>query len=263
MQEKRFEKHPVFLNFKDPVLEEEFKRFHYAETRALLRIAFHFGGITLAGDIALTYFIAPQYLWSTFYLFSIFPPFYLLGLYVAGKGEYTGYDQWIISISLVVISTLMMIWLSLIAEKYSASYILLQEFGCLFVCFYVGRIRFVFAVITSLVFMSVYQGYLLVVVTDRGHFIALSYAAWLLEAIACYGGFIQEGMSRTVFTQQKIISEQREKLNREYQRSENLLHNILPHSIAERLKDEQTVIADHFDSITVLFADIVDFTVLS
>ncbi|MDU9048218.1 MAG: adenylate cyclase [Candidatus Electrothrix sp. Rat3] len=263
MQENRFEKHPIFLNLKNPALEEEFKRFHYTETRALLRIAFHFGGITLAGDTILTYFLVPQYVRATLYLFSFFLPFYFLGLYVAGKGEYTGYDQWIASISIFVIATLLMLWTPLISDKYSAVYILLQEFGCLFACFYVGRLRFVFAVMSSFVCMGVYQGYLLVAVTDRGHFFVLSYAAWLLEAIACYGGFIQEGMSRTVFTQQKIISQQRENLNREYQRSENLLHNILPHSIAERLKDEQTVIADHFDSITVLFADIVDFTVLS
>ena len=263
MQGNRFAKHPIFLNFKNPALEEEFKRFHYTETRLLIRIANHFGVITLVGNTALTYFIAPQYFWSIFYLFNIFTPFYFLGLYVTSKDKYTGYDQWVASMAFFVISTLMMSWLSLISDKHSASYILLQEFGCLFVCFYVGRLRFVFAVITSLVFMGVYQGYLLVAVADRGHFIVLTYAAWLLEAVACYGGFIQEGMSRTVFTQQKVISEQREKLNREYQRSESLLHNILPHSIAKRLKGEQSVIADHFDSITVLFADIVDFTVLS
>lgn len=263
MEQNRFEKHPIFLHFKNPALEEEFKRFHYAETRSLLRIAFHFGGIALAGDIALTYFIVPQYLWSTLYLFSIFSPFYFLGLYVAGKGEYTGYDQWISSISIFVIATLLMLWTPLISDKYSAVYILLQEFGCLFACFYVGRLRFVFAVMTSLLCMGVYQGYLIVAVADRGHFIILSYAAWLLEAMACYGGFVQEGMSRTVFTQQKVINDQRVKLSVEYQRSESLLHNILPHSIAERLKGERSIIADHFDDITVLFADLVDFTAIS
>ena len=233
MQENRFEKHPIFLNFKNPALEEEFKRFHYAETRLLIRIANHFGIITLLANTALTYFIAPQYFWPIFYLFNIFTPFYFLGHYVTSKDKYTGYDQWVASMSFFVISTLMMIWLSLISEKHSASYILLQEFGCLFVCFYVGRLRFIFAVITSLVFMGVYQGYLLVAVSDRGHFMVLSYAVWLLEAIACYGGFIQEGMSRTVFTQQKVINDQREKLSVEYERSESLLHNILPPEIGK------------------------------
>ncbi|MGB3694689.1 MAG: adenylate/guanylate cyclase domain-containing protein [Spirulinaceae cyanobacterium] len=47
------------------------------------------------------------------------------------------------------------------------------------------------------------------------------------------------------------------------QRSDKLLLNILPSSIAERLKQNQDNIADRFDSATVLFADLVDFTPLS
>jgi adenylate cyclase len=49
----------------------------------------------------------------------------------------------------------------------------------------------------------------------------------------------------------------------ERQRSEQLLLNVLPAPIAERLKRGQTTIADSFDEITVLFADIVEFTPLS
>jgi adenylate cyclase len=53
------------------------------------------------------------------------------------------------------------------------------------------------------------------------------------------------------------------KLELEQQKSERLLLNILPASIAERLKEDESVIADHFESTTVLFADIVGFTALS
>src|SRR5215216_902045 len=52
-------------------------------------------------------------------------------------------------------------------------------------------------------------------------------------------------------------------LDVERQRSERLLLNILPASIAARLKQSQGVIADGFPDVTVLFADIVDFTPLS
>ena len=53
--------------------------------------------------------------------------------------------------------------------------------------------------------------------------------------------------------------------------SERLLHNVLPHSIAERLKGRPEIatesftelIADSFTEVTVLFADIVQFTKLS
>jgi class 3 adenylate cyclase len=51
-----------------------------------------------------------------------------------------------------------------------------------------------------------------------------------------------------------------EKANRE---NERLLLNILPPSIADRLRGGETVIADRFDEMTVLFADCVGFTEIS
>ncbi len=51
-----------------------------------------------------------------------------------------------------------------------------------------------------------------------------------------------------------------EQANRE---NERLLLNILPPSIARRLRSGEMVIADRFDEMTVLFADVVGFTQLS
>ena len=45
-----------------------------------------------------------------------------------------------------------------------------------------------------------------------------------------------------------------------FARSDRLLLNVLPRSIAERLKRDPGVIADSHDAVTVLFADVVDFT---
>lgn len=45
--------------------------------------------------------------------------------------------------------------------------------------------------------------------------------------------------------------------------SERLLLNVLPHSVAERLKINSGIIADSFAEVSVLFADIVGFTKLS
>ena len=52
-------------------------------------------------------------------------------------------------------------------------------------------------------------------------------------------------------------------LTLEQARSEKLLLNILPKSIANRLKDNDMRIADSHDNVTILFADIVDFTKLT
>ena len=47
------------------------------------------------------------------------------------------------------------------------------------------------------------------------------------------------------------------------QENERLLLNILPEPIAQRLREGEPLIADRFDDVTLLFADIVDFTQLS
>ncbi|MBE9142716.1 adenylate/guanylate cyclase domain-containing protein [Planktothrix mougeotii] len=52
-------------------------------------------------------------------------------------------------------------------------------------------------------------------------------------------------------------------LQESQERSERLLLNILPATIAERLKTDTSAIAEQFDEVTILFADIVGFTPLS
>lgn len=49
----------------------------------------------------------------------------------------------------------------------------------------------------------------------------------------------------------------------ERSKSDALLLNILPPPIAQRLKEGETLIADHYNEVTILFADLVGFTSLS
>lgn len=52
-----------------------------------------------------------------------------------------------------------------------------------------------------------------------------------------------------------------DRLEREYQRSEDLLYNVLPETIASELKDRPgKTIARFHEAVTILFADIVEFT---
>jgi adenylate cyclase len=52
-------------------------------------------------------------------------------------------------------------------------------------------------------------------------------------------------------------------LREEQAKAENLLLNILPQSIADKLKTDTQRIADQFSSASILFADVVDFTPLA
>jgi guanylate cyclase len=60
-----------------------------------------------------------------------------------------------------------------------------------------------------------------------------------------------------VFTLLAVFAQQRQDAQ---DRAENLLLNILPRSIAEKLKAKPQTIADSFTSASILFADVADFT---
>jgi adenylate cyclase len=65
----------------------------------------------------------------------------------------------------------------------------------------------------------------------------------------------------TVWYALREIRRAQEAMEVEYDRSEALLANILPESIADRLKDPgRNIIADKYDDASVLFADIAGFT---
>jgi class 3 adenylate cyclase len=61
----------------------------------------------------------------------------------------------------------------------------------------------------------------------------------------------------------RALDEAHRLLLAEQERSEGLLLNVLPAPIADRLKQGEQVIADRFPEVTVLFADLVDFTASS
>ncbi len=85
----------------------------------------------------------------------------------------------------------------------------------------------------------------------------------LINARANYdeqGDFISyEGIVQDI-TERKLSEHA---LKAEQEKSENLLLNILPKAIVHQLKHGNNVIASRSDNVTILFADIVDFTTLS
>ena len=76
----------------------------------------------------------------------------------------------------------------------------------------------------------------------------------------CASVSVYEFDSLNLYGTDITAARQVERLNAE---NEALLLNILPRSIAERLRGGETVIADRFDDMAVLFADVVGFTELS
>jgi histidine kinase len=59
------------------------------------------------------------------------------------------------------------------------------------------------------------------------------------------------------------VKERTHELSKLYSENEMLLLNMLPSSIAKRLKSGETFIADSYENVSVIFVDIVNFTVIS
>jgi guanylate cyclase len=75
------------------------------------------------------------------------------------------------------------------------------------------------------------------------------------------------GVTVSAYVTLGYLVEQRDRaraaLEIERERSEQLLLNVLPKPIAERLKSTSDAIADRYDDVSVLFADLVGFTAAS
>ncbi len=89
--------------------------------------------------------------------------------------------------------------------------------------------------------------------------------ATLADSFNSMTGQLKESVEALRLANEQLESrvEQRTaELSREKERSEQLLLNVLPAEIADRLKRAEAP-AEHFDEVTILFADIVGFTSLS
>ncbi len=92
-------------------------------------------------------------------------------------------------------------------------------------------------------------------------YIAYSNAFYLsVLSTSATAGFMLEKSYRRNFLQARKLDEQRALAEQNHALSDALLLNILPAQVAQRLRENPGVIAERHDEVTVLFADLVNFT---
>jgi len=120
-----------------------------------------------------------------------------------------------------------------------------------------SRLRFVAATLVSVVMLAVALVTPAVLARPPAGTLAADFSQLLvLNLLAMYAGHSMERSARRDFLALHLLDAERN-------RSESLLLNILPAPIAVRLKSAPSAIADSFAEVSVLFADLVDFTALA
>ncbi len=82
----------------------------------------------------------------------------------------------------------------------------------------------------------------------------------LTNYILIGGLFTLFAIALFVLNRYRLIRKQKEIIQNEKDRSENLLLNILPSQVAKELKDDGKAEARHYEMVTVMFTDFKDFT---
>ncbi len=133
---------------------------------------------------------------------------------------------------------------------------------CAFVAFGILRMH------PRVALLSVLPYFLLTEITLGVHSPATDFVPYSCAVLVTLGGglIVAWTLDRTLrdsYRKQRVIEAQQKTIERERDRADDLLYNVLPATIAERLKQDPTRIAEHFDEVTVLFGDIAGFTPLS
>jgi class 3 adenylate cyclase len=87
---------------------------------------------------------------------------------------------------------------------------------------------------------------------------------WFVFVAATAGSLaslhVFERTRRHLYHRDLVVHEQAAALEREKEKSDRLLLNVMPASISERLREGADTIADEYPAVSILFADIVGFT---
>ena len=127
---------------------------------------------------------------------------------------------------------------------------------------FVSRTRFVYALIRTVV-IAVGFGVVWATFDEPERLIMDAFFLAAASVGSLVGLRLLERNRRRVWHQRLVIEEQSAAIEVERSESERLLLNVLPAAVSKRLREGENPIADDFPDVTVLFADIVDFTAMT
>lgn len=247
----------VTLRFRDPYLEAAYRAGHFRQNLVNLRVAHILGAVLMvAWGFAihghLPFFDRP---FDLTIRYGVFIPVLLLGFGVTFLRRYPRFWEWEL---LAILITVMSVWVYYISRLLTMP----PDFG------YVGlllmgmfvytliRPRFPLVLVIAALTTVLYVPWAVVAVQVSG--VKMAIAVFYLLS---FGGLGIVAAHRSERNARLLFLRERQ-LDRERERSDSLLLNILPKVIVARLKREPEGgrLAEGFDDVSVLFADAVGFT---
>jgi class 3 adenylate cyclase len=247
-----------------PEVEKQFHEDYRINTIATTRFAIVLGIVLYSLFGILDIYAAPiskNALW--FIRYAIVAPYFTFLLFASYSERYQKHFQLWVCSGVVVSGFGVIAGTTIVREVEFASRFYFS--GLLLVSMWaygLSRLQFRYAVLANLVILVGYEYSNLVIKqqleTETGRLIFILHNFFFLGAniIGMFTSYYLERYARREFLQKYDIQEQRDQ-------ADKLLYNVLPEQIAERLKRSRETIAEEFESASVLFADIVNFTPIS
>ncbi|MGH2678903.1 MAG: adenylate/guanylate cyclase domain-containing protein [Actinomycetota bacterium] len=251
---------PWSLKFKDEWLERRFQDTYFDENLQYIRIATFLGAVTWAAFGPLAQLVVEEegITRELVIRYGLGVPSGLVSLALTYLPGYRRIWQPLISAAILFSGLVWVIHRALVVDARSdwgyAGNMLILIFA-----YILSRLQFRYSALVGLGLIVMHNvGALLFTKDTTIDIVFGDYFLLVTAFIGTVGAYVLERSQRLLFLRER-------ELDRERGRSEGLLRNILPEKIADRLKQrdpatEHGHIAEAFDEVTVVFADLVDFT---
>ena len=254
------ELYPWTLKFKDQWLERRFQDEYFDTNLQYIRIATFLGAVTWAafGPLAPLIVEDEGIFRDAVIRYGLGVPTGLVSLALTYLPNYRRIWQPLVSAAILFSSVVWLMHRALVEAPrpdwgYAGNMIIL------IFAYILSRLQFRYSVLIGVVLIVIYNvGSFFIIHETTTDVIFGDYFLLLTAFIGSVGAYVLERSTRLLFLRER-------ELDRERGRSEGLLRNILPEQIADRLKErdpatEHGHIARAYDEVTVVFADLVEFT---
>jgi len=255
----------IYPRFENRVEEHRFIHENNDMAAAQARWGFIFGACGYAFLGLIMYFTSMQFFDAAkFFLFGFIVPTHMTAGLGIIKLRRIFYLQWVLVFCNVFSGVCATILLGFAPDEFVVKYGYGLVICVLIYSFSMLRLRTFFAGVASISIIAAYASFI-----TFWHQIPLNDSVYAMAVLLFVqtAGMVSvlffEQNSRREFMQSRTIEQQSAQLEVEKKKSEALLLNILPETVANRLLSGERTIADYFDSVSVLFADIEGFTSLS